>query len=104
MREASKDGSSVAVSGSNTAPDGSEPLVFLARLGLVDVNDSLAEVVLSSGSIVDTFESEDGLISVLLHLRPSEAEELGSHPKSHLFSRPLSANALGLVVSGNLWH
>ncbi len=35
-------------------------------MGFVDVGNSLAEVVLSCSAVVDTLESEDGLVSVLV--------------------------------------
>ena len=73
MREAGKHCTSVSMGCGNTAPDGPESLVFLARLSFVDVDNSLAEVVLSSGAIVDAFQSEDGLVGILLNLGPPEA-------------------------------
>ena len=66
--EACEDGAGVAVSGGNTTPDGPEPFVLLAGLGLVDIDNPLSEVVLSCGSIIDALKPEDALVGVLLHL------------------------------------
>lgn len=45
----------------------SESVLGLARVGFVDVSDALAPVVLSGNSVVDTLESEDGLVDILLN-------------------------------------
>jgi len=52
------------VSGGNSAPDGSKSVVSFAGVSLVDIDYSLAEVVLSSFAIVDSLESKDDLAGV----------------------------------------
>jgi hypothetical protein len=43
----------------------SEAIFSFSWVGFVDVCDSLSEIVWGGSAIVDTFESEDGLIGVL---------------------------------------
>lgn len=50
----------------------------------VDIGHSLSEVVGSSTPVVHSLQSQDCLVHVLAHFGSSEAQELGSHPQSHL--------------------
>jgi hypothetical protein len=50
----------------DSAPDGSKSVFSFARMGFVDVSNTLAEVVLGTLSIVDTLKSQDSLIGVLI--------------------------------------
>lgn len=43
----------------------SEPVLSLARVGLVDVGHTLAEVVGSSRAVMHALQAEDGLVGVL---------------------------------------
>ena len=104
VSEAGEDGSGVAVLGGDAAPDGSESLVLLSGLGLVNVDDSLSQVVLGSSAVVDSFKPENGLFGILLNFGSSEAEEFGSDPESNLLSWGLSANLLGLGFGNHFRH
>jgi hypothetical protein len=49
----------------------SEAFVLFPRLGFVDVEHPLAEVVLRSCAVIDTLEPEDGLVDILVDLGPA---------------------------------
>ena len=40
-------------------------------MGLIDIGNPLSEVVRGSSAIIDSFQSEYGLVGVLGHLRPA---------------------------------
>ena len=45
----------------------SESAVLLTGCGSVNVHDSLAEIICSSLTVIDSFESQDTLMGVLLN-------------------------------------
>lgn len=70
--ESGNHSSTISVTSWNSAPDGldkwknySESVFGFAWVSFIDVCNSLAEVVLGGWAIVDSLESEDGLIGVL---------------------------------------
>lgn len=69
LGKACQDCSVVAVGGCYASPDGLVALVLVGG-GLVHVDHSLSEVPLGSGAVIDTLKLQDGLVFVLLGLRP----------------------------------
>lgn len=55
-------------------------------MGPVDVRDSLAQIKASGVGVVDMLDFEQGLVLVLVDLRPSETREDCLHPQSELFN------------------
>ena len=101
MSEPSQNCTIAAMCSADSAPNSSESLVLLAWGFLVDVDDSLSEVVSGGVVVVDSFEVEDALVGVLLHLGSSETDELGSDPKPDLFGGWFAGNGLGF---GRNWR
>lgn len=64
-RKSGKNCTTVAVASADSAPNGSKSVFSLARVGFVDVSNTLAEIVLGALAIVDTLKSQDSLIGVL---------------------------------------
>ena len=81
-RESSDNSSLVSMSLADLTPNGSEFASLFLVMGLVDIDDSLSEVVLGVLGSVNILKSEDGLLGSLVLSVSSEAEELRLNPES----------------------
>lgn len=94
----------------DAAPDGSELASLVSLRSLVNVDNSLAEVVFGGFGIVDTFDLQNRLVRALNVAIASESEELRAGPETDRGVAELAASRLlgdlfvGFRLSGFLAH